>query len=82
MSFQHEKINPQKDFSVSECVWRCLCSASYFMALIIKNEFSALLIQEVYMVFVQFKALILSLPQKQNMVVHQQTFLSCHPVKL
>jgi len=50
MSFQHEKINPQKDFSVSECVWCCLCSASYFIALIfkiIKNEFSALLTQKV-----------------------------------
>jgi len=47
MSFQHEKINPQKDFSVSECVWSVADNNSCFIALIIKNEFSALLTQKV-----------------------------------
>jgi len=36
MSFQHEKINPQKDFSVSECVWCYADNNSCFIALIFK----------------------------------------------
>jgi len=35
MSFQHEKINPQKDFSVSECVWSVADNNSCFIALIL-----------------------------------------------
>jgi len=32
----YEKINPQKDFIVSECVWNVVNSNSCFMALIFK----------------------------------------------